>query len=830
MFLKKAMFITCALAVLSLVVCGSSFSYEVPYDNSNVRYFYVFGKDGDQLMGAEDNEFELVVDVPADDPNDVTISVYDPDTGDTRDWRVPGSKWNTICEYSVHGKDLLDKKEFGEDHAYDRRYYRFGPYPKEKGEKVGNYYRFRLKVKGLSGDDENLFKVKVTPESAQAFSENITIRLLPDEGAQMFFYPRVPAGTGSVIVDNYDLDATGGTSTLSVTKISEKFPIKDSKSGQWSETVVPISTDTEGRIVYVITKGTQRYANAGLRMKTDKGKTIPIYFREGAPPASKKAAPAPRRPSPEPAPKPEMKCNKFTFDATSSYDVDKQSLSYLWDFGDGETSTEPVVTHIYEKGGEYNVRLTVTDDSGLPCDTAMTSQKVYVNTAPKAAFSAPEKVCVDTNINFDASATRDDTPKNLTYMWNFGDGSRADGEQVSHKYTRGGTYNVLLTVDDNANTPCSLDSAQKTIKVNSAPTARAGKDITLCLKSLDEDYNIVFDGSGSSDPDGDTLNYMWNFGDGSTASGKRVTHTYAKGGVYKASLTVDDGSGLPCSSSSDTIKVDLNKPPMAVAGNDIKACVGSSVSFDGSASKTEPGEKLTYKWSFGDGETAEGARVSHTYEKGGRQTVLLTVDDGRGTPCSASVSSLAVDVNSRPTAALKDVGDTCVGQKIYFDASGSRDPDGDTLKYMWNFGDGNREDGSSRASHTYEKGGTYNVSVAVDDGRDSPCSTSSDAIKLKVNTPPVADLKSTKACCVDMDQKFDASGSSDADGDRLSYKWDLGDGTTAEGPSVTHAYAEPGTYKVVLMVDDGSGTPCSSDMKMEHIVVNAKPVAVIKIK
>ena len=122
------------------------------------------------------------------------------------------------------------------------------------------------------------------------------------------------------------------------------------------------------------------------------------------------------------------------------------------------------------------------------------------------------------------------------------------------------------------------------------------------------------------------------------------------------------------------------------------------------------------------------------------------------------------------------------------------------------------------------------MSVAVDDGRDSPCSTSSDAIKIKVNTPPVADLKLAKACCVDMQQKFDATGSSDADGDSLSYNWDLGDGTTSQEAKLTHVYTQPGTYKVVLIVDDGSGTECSADMKVEHIQVNAKPVPVIKIK
>jgi len=722
---------------------------------------------------------------------------------------------------------LLDKKTFGADVQYNKQYYQFGPYKKTDGKKVGDMYRFKLVAKGLSGDDENLFNVHISPNSAESFSENITFRLLPYQGDMMYFYPAVAPGTKHVVVENYDLDLDGGSSTLSASRISKKYDINDSESGEWRTTVVPIATETGGRLTYIITKATQRYANAGLRIKDDKGNTVPIYFRKGTPPVAKiKAVPAPM-------PKkvvPELKCNKFTFDATSSYDVDKQKLSFLWDFGDGETSTEPVVTHIYEKGGEYTVTLTVTDDSGLPCDSAITSQKVYVNTPPVASFSAPELVCEGSTITLDASATRDDTPDKLTYMWNLGDGNRAEGKRVTHEYKKGGEYTITLTVDDNSGTACDLDSVQKQIRVNTAPVAVAGKDITMCLKSLDEDYVITLDGSASRDADGDALSYSWNLGDGSMAQGKKVTHTYAKSGVYKVTLTVDDGSGLACSSDSDNLTVNLNKPPVAVAGSDKKVCTGEIASFDGTSSRTEAGETLSYNWSFGDGEKATGARVTHTYNKGGKYTVVLTVDDGRNTPCSTSTDVIYAHVNGRPSADLEEVKNTCVGKKISFDASGSKDPDGDSLAYMWNFGDGTKEKGSSRMTHAYERGGNYNVSVTVDDGKDSPCSTSSDAISLKVNTPPSAAMKISKACCVDMEQKFDATSSSDPDGDSLTYAWDFGDGTTAQGARVTHTYTKPGTYKVILTVGDGSGTECSIDVAIDYIVVNAKPVPVIKIR
>ena len=566
-------------------------------------------------------------------------------------------------------------------------------------------------------------------------------------------------------------------------------------------------------------------------METDSGKAIPIYFRKGSPPVVERPAPAPVKPKPMPKPAaPDLKCNKFTFDATRSYDIDKQPLSFLWNFGDGNTSTEPVVTHIYEKGGEYTVTLSVKDNSGLPCDSAVTSQKVYVNTAPVASLVAPDKVCLGSDVRLDASGTTDDTPQNLSYFWNFGDGERAEGKTVTHTYKKGGKYNVSLLVNDNSGTECATDSVQKVIHVNTAPIADAGKDISMCLKSLDQDYTVVLSGTGSRDPDGDSLNYVWNLDDGTTEQGATVTHVYKKSGTYNATLTVNDGSGLACSSASDSVKIDLNKAPMADAGKDIKACTSATVPFDGSGSKTEPGETLSYDWSFGDGATGTGVSPSHAYSKGGKYTVLLTVDDGKGTTCSKSSSAINVLVNSRPSAVIKEVADTCVGKKVMLDASASKDPDGDSLSYDWNFGDGTKTKGASQISHTYEKGGVYNVSVSVDDGKDSPCSMASDAIKVKVNSPPSAAMNISKACCVDMEQKFDASGSNDPDGDNLNYLWDFGDGTTGSGARVTHTYTEPGVYKVFLKVDDGSGTECSSAYATDHIKVNAKPVPVIEIK
>jgi len=839
--MKRTLF-TFAVVFYVLSLLGvKALAYVIPYQDTRAKAFYVFGSKGNSLAGAEDNVMEIVIDVPSNELSSVIIEVYDPDTGNFFDWREPIyevnfkptlNEWNTTCRFEFYGKDLLDSVELNLSREWDRKWYRFGPYDKNQGKKIDGYYRFRLVATGISGNDQNLFRVRISPESAQSYSEKIKIRLNSHEGKEMFFYPEIPAGTKNVIVENYDLDLDGGTSKLASDKRKRGYSVSGSESGEWSQTVVPVYS-TGGRMIYTIKKGTQRHANAAIRMITDKGEPIPIYFKKGAPRVIREVV-APVKPI-KPAPKPildkKTQCNKFTFDATKSYDLDKQKLNFLWDFGDGITSTEPIVIHTYEKGGEYTVTLTVNNDSGLPCDTSTTSQQISVNTPPIASFSSPELVCLSDTVYFDASRTFDDNPENLTYAWDFGDGSSSNGKKVSHIYNKGGSYDVTLTVDDNSDTSCNLSSIKKVMKVNTPPIANSGYNVNLCLKSPDEKYTVTLDGSKSKNPNGTPLTYTWNLGDGVILNGERVEHTYKTSGIYTVTLVVDDGMGLSCSKASDTITVNLNRPPVAAAGDDKILCVGQTVSLDGSASKAESGEKLSYKWDFGDGNEATGARVSHVYEKGGKYSATLTVNDNMNTVCSIDMDTASLHINSKPSVTIAEVNDSCVGKEIYFNASGSNDPDGDILSYTWDFGDGVTEKrASSRIVHTYEKGGSYAVSVTVDDGSKSACSSASDSRRININTPPVAKLDMTSLCCVGMEQKFDGSESFDADGDTLSYTWYLDDGTITKGAKISHIYDEPGTYRVILEINDGSETDCSSSSIAQTIKVSGSPVSIIEIR
>lgn len=175
-------------------------------------------------------------------------------------------------------------------------------------------------------------------------------------------------------------------------------------------------------------------------------------------------------------------------------------------------------------------------------------------------------------------------------------------------------------------------------------------------------------------------------------------------------------------------------------------------------------------------------------------------------------------VNQPPTAAFTY---DCPDLTCTFDSSASSDDTGIT-SYSWSFGDGS---GSLEASpiHTFPAGGTYQVDLTVSDV-EALTDTTSQMVTVSVpppNDPPTAAFTSS---CPDLRCSFDATTSTDGDGQVVSYSWDFGDGTTDTGLNPSHAYAGSGTYQVSLIVTDDDGA-VSMPFQQDVTVVNATPVA-----
>jgi PKD repeat protein len=308
------------------------------------------------------------------------------------------------------------------------------------------------------------------------------------------------------------------------------------------------------------------------------------------------------------------------------------------------TPTTPGDITIFVVVDPNNMIMEVDEANNIAWRTIYVAELILIADAGEDQF-----VEVGTTVYFDGSGSTCSEGEIDEYNWNFGDGAGATGIKVNHTYSTTGKFTVILEVVKDSYT--AKDTCIVTVVGgNEPPIADAGQDkIGIAMEPIE------FDGSSSYDPDGELIAYSWDFGDGTTASGVRVIHTYRTIGNYEVVLTVTDDDDA---SASDYCKVTIkNAVPVASAGEDCDAIVGEPVRFDASASYDLDGTIISYTWDFdasnGLQEDGEGVIVTHVYELPGRYTVTLIVVDDYGdldtdTLNVTVISKLVIEEKKRP--------------------------------------------------------------------------------------------------------------------------------------------------------------------------------------
>ncbi len=229
----------------------------------------------------------------------------------------------------------------------------------------------------------------------------------------------------------------------------------------------------------------------------------------------------------------------ISFSSAGTIDPDGTITSYLWDFGDGTTSSAPNPSKTYLLASTYTPTLTVTDNAGAIVTASTDAITIEPNQAPTAAAAGtPTTGTEPLVVNFSSAGSIDPDGSIVSYNWDFGDGSAdATTAGATHTYATAGTYVATLTVTDDFG---ATDTATVTtiVNVNQIPTAA----INATPQSGPRPLVVSFDGSASVDPEGTALSYAWDFGDGGNGTGATPQHTYAVG-TYTASLVVTDAGG-----------------------------------------------------------------------------------------------------------------------------------------------------------------------------------------------------------------------------------------------------------------------------------------------
>ena len=213
------------------------------------------------------------------------------------------------------------------------------------------------------------------------------------------------------------------------------------------------------------------------------------------------------------------------------------------------------------------------------------------------------------------------------------------------------------------------------------------------------------------------VQYSWAFGDGGSATGKTVTHTYTSAATFTATLTVTNNSFLSASKSQQVVVGASDAPTGDWVFSPAAPAVGDTVSFNGDGVQPAPGRKLVqFSWNFGDGATASGFQATHVFTVAGAYSVVLSVLDDAG---QKKVLTKTVTVGTGNPIAVFTVSPPTPVNAVaaIFDASGTTTSGGASIvQYAWAWGDGSSTTTAvATTSHTFAAAGTYVVTLTVKD-------------------------------------------------------------------------------------------------------------------
>lgn len=320
--------------------------------------------------------------------------------------------------------------------------------------------------------------------------------------------------------------------------------------------------------------------------------------------------------------------------------ISSGTITYQWNFGDGNTATQQSPSHTYAPG-VYNTGLIITSDNG--CTDTATAVAV-VNAKPVVDFGTTA-VCLNQQNLFSNQTTL--VLGNIAqWQWDFGDAQTSNQQQPLHIYAAEGIYAVtLVAVSDSG---CA-DSVTHNITVYDKPVA--------AYTVTEECFGVPTAFAGQSTIGNGTITqWHYAFGDGNTDNVNSTAYTYQQPGAYPTVLEVVSNNGCR-DTAYNTVTVNP-LPQISFTGNNV--CLGEPTLFTNN-STIITGSIAGWNWSFGDGLTDGQQQVTHTYAAFGMYSVKLVALSDEGCLDSAQISvqvfSLpVVSTSSTPACFEEDNG------------------------------------------------------------------------------------------------------------------------------------------------------------------------------
>jgi gliding motility-associated-like protein len=484
-------------------------------------------------------------------------------------------------------------------------------------------------------------------------------------------------------------------------------------------------------------------------------------------------------------------------------DLSPNAVAWLWNFGDGNTSTQQNPTHTYTANGQYNVTLRITTSFG--CQNTITKTAFIRIEKPLVSIAnVPNGGCVP--FTFSPVPSVQSLDGVASYFWDFGHlGSTSTAQNPTYTYTDSGTYTIKLRITTNGGCTDSV-VVTNAIRVGRPPVVDFSVDTTTAC---------AFSGVSFTDLSYPADRWDWDFGDGQTSTLQNPVHAFADTGTYSVKLTVTNNG---CQGSITKTALITVRPPVAAFDYSVNCANKYNVTFNNLSIVNPVYGPVTYLWQFGDpaNSTSTQANPVFTYPALGTYTVTLTVTNGS---CSHSftmpvklTAELADFVASKTTA--------CKNEPITFTAINPNP--GNIQSFEWSINGAPPYAAPGTIQVSFPNNGTYSIGLTITDV--NGCVDTKTINNYITITGPVAAFGAIDTGgCRNSTVRFNDL--STPAGSITQWKFDFGDGTdqTFTAPPFTHQYRDTGLFYVMLTVTDNLG--CTDTDTIQGLVRITSPQA-----